>query len=330
MRIRVVALASSALLIFALSAPPLLVAATRPGGGSSLTPRVVATFPTGDNGAFAESLAVDGRGRLYASVTTWAPDYGCPGENTGQVWRIAPDGTKSPFGPSFTVSCILSGLAFDDAGNLYAGVATFDESTPPWIARFAPDGTMTKVASLPNAIFPNGLAFKGGYLYVSDPLAGMIWRFQPRTGVIAAPSEPWLSDPALAPVLGNLGVDGIAFKGNTLYGINYDAGTVFTVPLVSGAPGPISVLVTDPNLVTGDGVVFDADGTLWIAVNTGAIATVGRGSSVSVLPIDPSALDYPTQAVFGTGNNRTTLFVTNGSFDVGTPDLIAIDLSRHG
>ena len=181
MHIRVVALASSALLIFALSASP-LVAATRPGGGSSLTPRVVATFPTGDNSAFAESLAVDGRGRLYASVTTFTPDG-----DTGQVWRIAPDGTKSPFGPSFTVG-ILSGLVFDDAGNLYAGVATFDE-TPPWIARFAPDGTMTKAASLPNAIFPNGLTFKGGYLYVSDPFAGMIWRFQPRTGVIATPKR---------------------------------------------------------------------------------------------------------------------------------------------
>ena len=88
--------------------------------------------------------------------------------------------------------------------------------------------------------------------------------------------------------------------------------------------------MTDPSLVTGDGIVFDADGTLWVAVNTGAIATVGRDSSVSVLSIDPSSLDYPTQAVFGTGNNRTTLFVTNGSFDVGTPDLIAIDLGRRG
>jgi sugar lactone lactonase YvrE len=328
-RFRLMALASSALLIFALSAPPPLVAATRARGGSSLTPQVVATFPTGVNGAFAESLAVDRYGRLYASVTTWAPDFGCPGANTGQIWRIAPDGTKSPFGPSFTVSCILSGLAFDDAGNLYAGVATFDENAPPWIARFAPDGTMTKVASLGNAIFPNGLAFKGGYLYVSDPIAGAIWRFQPRTGVIATPSEPWLSDQVLAPVSA-LGVDGITFKGNTLYGINYDAGTLFTVPLVNGAPGPVSVLVTDPNLVTGDGVVFDENGTLWVAVNTGAIVTVGRDTSVSVLAIPANSLDYPTQAVFGTGNNRTTLFVTNGSFDLGTPNLIAIDIGPRG
>ena len=149
-------------------------------GPSPLVPRLIASFPTGyEYNSFAESLALSRTGDLYATVTIWQDATW----NTGQLWRIMPDGEMRQLGADLEVG-ILSGLAFDDAGNLYAGLITFDrDGVPSGVLRFAPDGTATRAVTLPAGAFPNGLAFHGGYLYISDSSWGAVWRARPGADV---------------------------------------------------------------------------------------------------------------------------------------------------
>lgn len=335
MRRRFTALATAALLLVAFALPGPANAIGGGGGGppvaGPLAPRIVATIPAGEAGSFAESMAADRKGNLFASVTDWMPDGV---SNVGQVWGISRDGGLSPLGPQLDAGCgLLTGVAFDDEGQLYVGNATFGCGLAPGVFRVAAGATPTRVLSLPDSAFPNGLALHAGYLYVADS-NGAIWRVRPHGQSSAAPSVPWLADPVLAPLV-SLGVNGIAFLGNDLYAVNADTGTVIRVPVLrDGSPGAPVVVVSDPVLVTADGVAFDADGSLWIAVNHesgGALARVTRDGGVTVTVSDPSWLDYPTQPVFGpTGSAKTSLYVENGSFYNGTPDVIALDVGVRG
>ena len=286
-------------------------------------PRIVCEFVPGDGGSFAESLVLGARGDLFASVTDWMPDGVA---DVGRIWRIHA-GALQRFGPELDAGGgLLTGLATDDEGNLYVGDATFGYDTAPGVFRIDPAGSLTRVLTLPDWTFPNGLTFHAGYLYVSDS-TGAIWRTRPGVGG-EVQSTPWLADPSLAPSVGWEGVNGITFAGNTLYAVNADTGTVLRLPLLGdGAPGPISTLISDPALVTADGIALDPDGTLWIAVNHesgGALATVDRHGTLRVVANDPTWLDYPSQPVFGPGRSPI-LYVENGSLANGTPDVIALD-----
>lgn len=324
MRRRLAALAATAVMVAGLAAAP-AAAGVSPAGASFPTPRVVATIDPGPWGSFAESLARDARGNLYASVTDWMPE-GVP--NAGQVWRVGRDGRQTPFGPSIdTGGGLLSGLAFGDDGALYVGVITFSSDPASGVLRIDPSGGLTRVLNLPDWTFPNGLAFHAGYLYVSDS-TGAIWRVRPRTGVAETQTEPWLADPLLAPQTGWEGINGIAFLGNDLYGVNADTASVLRIPVLKGgAAGGVEVVVTDEALQTADGVAFDAAGRLWVAVNLasgGRLVRVGRDGAVTVVVDDPGWLDYPSQIVLG-GDAGHTIYIENGSLNWGAPNVIAID-----
>ena len=192
-----------------------------------------------------------------------------------------------------------------------------------------PDGRLTPVLYLPSEAFPNGLAFSGNYLYVTDPDLGAIWRVK-LGGAPVTQTVPWLQDPALAPVKA-LGVDGITFRGNTLYVTQYDRGQILTTTVGrDGSPGPLQVFAKDRALITADGIAFDPLGNLWVTVNgptSGRIVVVlpvtGR---VVVLADQPAWLDYPTQPVFVF---PLTLYVSNGSYNNGAPSVIDLGSTRR-
>jgi hypothetical protein len=101
-----------ALVLLTLAAAP--AAATSPAWPQ---PTTFATLPYGDMGSFAESLAADRCGNLYASLTVYGADT-----NTGQIWRITPRG-DTVLAAEMDVGYygMLSGLAFDAMGRLYVG-----------------------------------------------------------------------------------------------------------------------------------------------------------------------------------------------------------------
>jgi sugar lactone lactonase YvrE len=185
------------------------------------------------------------------------------------------------------------------------------------------------VLTLPTAAaetssFPNGLAFHDGDLYVSDSLTGAVWRTHPRGSVDDVQRTPWLKSPVLAPkAKGGLGINGIAFRDDSLYGVVADSGVLVRVGLGRhGRPTPVRVVTRSAALVHADGVTFDAAGRLWATTNggsaprTGSLVRVEHSGRVTVVLAGAPWMDYPTQPVFGTTRHTArTLYVTNGAFN---------------
>jgi sugar lactone lactonase YvrE len=306
--------------VAALAAAGLSTASAAPNPVLPAPQTVVSWSFVAPYGSFGESMAFAGNA-LYVSHTTWGET-----SNAGAIERIPLRGGT----PRTIVSGIdagyglLAGVAFDPQGRLYVARAAFSDSVPTAVLRVGEDGQLTPVLYLPSEAFPNGLAFSGNYLYVTDPDLGAIWRVRLGSTPVTQ-TDPWLQDPALAPVKG-LGTNGIAFRDNTLYVTQYDRGQILTSTLApDGSPGPLHVFAQDRALITADGIAFDPLGNLWVTVNgnhtndSGSIVVVTPEGGVHVLAHNPAWLDYPTEPVFA---GALGLYVANGSFNSGTPSVI--------
>lgn len=311
-------------------------ATTTTGTGTGLHPRPVTTFTEYDD--FAESAVVAPDGSLYVSVTTW--DWVGDTGNTGQVWRVWPDGHRARFGPTLTMGVygMLTGVTLDSAGRVF--VAVVDEGDVTGVYRVT-SGAWTQKVVLPDG-FPNDLIVSDGMLYVSDSLAGSVWRW-PIGG--PAPTTPWLVSGLLAPsgTGSGLGANGLAVRGGTLYVAVADArptaegdptGSIVTVPIrANGSPGKPTVLVRRTALATIDAIAFDPDGRLWLTTNgffttdDGGMTYTGSGQSVQVLASghlttlarDTAWLNYPTDVVFAETGCGTTVYLVNGALYGGRP-----------
>jgi sugar lactone lactonase YvrE len=294
----------------AVSAGPVVSAQAAP---ASLP--VITTFTPGD---FPESLAVDGRGNLYASLGF-----------IGEVVKVAPGGQQQPVASLPVGAGLLTGLAFDPGGNLYVADATFEASpTPPGVFRIGADGVVTRVATLPADSFPNGLAFHGGSLYISDSSLGAIWRLPP-----GGNAAIWLQDPVLAPkVSAGIGANGLAFWRGSLYVAVADSGTIVRVPLTAGGNAGTPVVTAQaPLLRTADGIAFDVQGNLYTAVNNNQLVRLAPDGVLTELAAKNDGLVYPTMLAFGTTSaTRTTLYITNGALRNGTPGIVAFDTGVRG
>jgi glucose/arabinose dehydrogenase len=243
----------TALAVAALAFASVIPAGATPGSRHlDVHHEIVATFTPAEGGSFAESLAMGSDGTLYASVT----DFSAEGTSLGgRVWAIEPGGTPVAFGPLFDTGTygLLSGVAFDGQGRLYVADATFQTAPRPGVFRIEADGTATRVLTLPPSSFPNGLAFRGQTLFVSDSLQGAIWRV--RVGETPVkPETPWLQAPVLEPKP-ELGANGIAFRGDDLYVTAYSAGKIVRIPVDHGRPGDPVVVVAERAQQRVDGVV---------------------------------------------------------------------------
>jgi sugar lactone lactonase YvrE len=313
------------------AAGPALAGVAVPDPGHLQTVRTVVAFDPGEGGSFAESMAPDGHGNLIVSVNIWgAYDEATDsyGDNTGQLWRVRPNGVATEFGPAIPLGgCgMLLGVTVDD-GRAFVNVYNYgpDPScvtyTPPsGVLRVTPT-SVTQQVTLPEGSWPNGLTAHDGRLYITDSGTGTVWRGS--TSRVTAPTKPWFSSPLLAPTeeIG-LGANGVAYRNDALFVVSYAQGLVLRVGIGCDgkAVGHGRVYAEAPALVRGDGIVFDAVGRAWVANNEGSLVVVGRDGHVTVANTAPDSLDYPTQAIIGA--NRT-VFVTNGSYFNGMPTVVA-------
>ncbi|MGZ6545659.1 MAG: SMP-30/gluconolactonase/LRE family protein [Actinomycetota bacterium] len=280
-------------------------------------PRVVTTFATDTE--FAESMVVDSQGDIFASVTHWGKKH-----DSGQIWKVSPDGHKIQFGPRIDAGQgVLTGMAFDVAGNLYVAVATFSDAPRPRILRIAPDGSSVLVASLPAASFPNGLAVHEEALYVTDSALGVVWKVQ----LADASVTRWLEDPMLLPgTKHGIGANGIAFRLDQLYVAVSDPGVIVQVPLQpDGTPGNPTVFSRKHALATADGIAFDVRGRMWVAANENRLLRLSPTGSLFRFADGSTWLNYPTAMAFGPQRQGTmTLYIENGAFQGGTPNILAM------
>ncbi len=198
--------------------------------------------------------------------------------------------------------------------------------TPPGVFRIGPGGAVRRVATLPADSFPNGLAFRGGDLYISDSSRGAIWRLAP-----GGQAAIWLQHPLLAPKT-SIGANGLAFWRGSRYVAVADSGTIARVPLTAGGIAGTPVVAAQvPLLRTADGIAFDVRGNLYITVNDNRLVRLAPDGALTQLAAKNDGLVYPTMPAFGTTPaTRTTLYLTNGALSNGTPDIVAFDAGARG
>jgi sugar lactone lactonase YvrE len=272
--------------------------------------------------AFAESMAADGHGGYLVSVTTWSDPA------VGQLWRVRAGGGRSAFGPPIPLgpcSMLLGVVAARDTAYVavydYEGTQCAGRSEPTGILRVTPSG-LSRVTTLPAGSWPNGVLLLRDRLYVTDSAAGAVWRV-PRDGG-TRPAKPWFTSSLLRGTGEDhpIGANGIAYHDGVIYVASAAQGLV--LELVLDAKSQVrqqSVLARDSRLVSVDGITVDRGRRVWAAVNTGALVRVSPDGSVEPVQVPAGTFDYPTQPlVEGDGE----VIVTNGSFDAGTPSVVAL------
>jgi sugar lactone lactonase YvrE len=284
-----------------------------------------------------ENLVLDTDGNLFVSLVL-----------TGEIRKIAPDGSQTtyavlPIGPPLTMCGPffngVTGLALDDKGILYVGVAACDP-TKRGIWRIAPHGIPELLATLPLAGLPNGLALHRGFVYVADSVLGRLWRVP----VDGEEAEVWLDHPLLQPPLpspGALplpGANGLQIFHHELFVSNSGQGTIVAIPFephdMAGTPRIHAHL---PEPMGGDDFAFDVHGAIYCTTdpfNT-LLKIAPDGFTSTILLSAVNGLDGPTAAAFGRiGEDRFNLYITNGAFPffstTHTPKLMRLHLDVPG
>lgn len=316
-----------ALLTAATLAATAAVASPASGTPTPVRPSVLTTFEPQGFGGFAESMASDGHGGLVVNVTTWNTDMEGNGtNNTAQLWRVRPDGSKSVWGGPIDIgpygmSC---GVALDEAGNAYVAAGTFDVTPVTTVVRMTPSGVQTPWVTMPG-LWPNGVTVAGKRIYVTDAYSGDVYLASTR-----APStveSPWASSdllvPSADPDMMPIGANGIAVRGGAVYVTGWGQGTIVRIPVArDGSAGTATLVARDSRLIEADGIAFDVHGTLWVSVNRGdgSLVSVSPRGVVSVVDLEYPWVDYPTQAVVQGG----TLYLLDGSFFRSEPKVVVL------
>jgi len=262
-----------------------------------------------------ESIVTDFEGNLFVSLAL-----------TGEIRKIAPDGTQSTFAmlpigqplvPCGGLVGILGALARDWDDNIYASVASCNEEDRG-VWKIAPDGEKTLLGNLPFSALPNGIARFGGNLYIADS-SGAIWTLPMEGGE----PEIWADGPLLAQsglIVDGIpvpGPNGIQFFGNEAYVANSSQATIVRIKLLSdGSAGEPEVYHTTENGQGCDDFAFDLIGGIYCT--TDPFQTVTYISRIfrkeTVLWTAEDGLDGPTASVFGRGADRKTLYIANANF----------------
>jgi sugar lactone lactonase YvrE len=173
------------------------------------------------------------------------------------------------------------GVATDNGGAAYFAVANAgapDAGTPnptPGIYK-VPSGSTTGAVfsdgtqATPPMLFPNGLDFVNNTLYVADS-EGVIYKLS--AGGVAS---VWSQDTSLSPANAScgfplpIGANGIVHDtgANNFYVTNTAYGRLIQIPInTNGTAGTPIVLIDNCSFVGADGILFDTDGTLIVALN---------------------------------------------------------------
>ncbi len=284
------------------------------------TVETVASFDPA-KGELPEGLAITDRGVIYVG---FAP--------TGQIVKVADDGSMSPVATLPSGQGFLVGLAVDGRGRLFAALASFDDTTHG-IWRVRSDGSAERVVPLPTDTFPNAIAFRGRSMFVTDSFGGAVWRIRNGHARIWAQDDILLGDTTTdLPI----GANGLAFFGRYLYVSNTQKGRIVRIPVESGGRAGSPVLLAEDDAIVGaDGIAFDVRGNLYVAVNEqDKLVRMGPSGGMQTLATRADGLDFPATPIFGERPpHRTDLYLTNFALDLDrhpNPALLVLDVGVAG
>lgn len=146
------------------------------------------------------------------------------------------------------------------------GPAPADSHNPPGLEgyptegalyRIALDGTVEKLARLPEAMFANGIAKAPDGLYlIAGSARGKIYAFDPQS----RETRVWLEHPALAPgQVFPIGVNGLRVVGDQVYFANTGQFTLGRIDYATRAVTPLHEgILIDDFAVAADGTIYGA------------------------------------------------------------------------
>lgn len=307
-------------------------------------------------GQFPEGIAVEAGGDLLvgfaplSTIARFAPD----GSFKGTVAQWPPGDHQIRGLPG------LLGLEIDTTGRMFAAIVSCfpalesscaDTTHGVWHANA--DGGPIRVPGTENISWPNAIAaYKTMTLFISDTLAGMVWRAQQKDGQWSV--EPWSVDPLLAgdgrlaaltgaPMLG---ANGIVTSKGAVWVANTELGNVIRIPVredgSAGTPaaafGPDDLCLPLPPSVAPcalDGLGADVFGRLYVVVigqNRLVRADPASGEVVE-LSNPGEGLQFPASLSFGRSESgRKTLYATNFAAlsPAATPGIVALDIDAPG
>lgn len=277
-------------------------------------------------GQLPEGVAVAEDGDVFVSLPT-----------LGELLRI-PAGTDEaePFGHIEGLAAgdlAPIGLAVDGAGNVYAGAMSLNpEANGVW--RFdALSGESERIEGSEGIALANDVALADdGTLYITDTIAGSVWRAEP-----GGPAQLWVQDELLAGT-GEagfgfpLGANGIALADGVVYVSVTEKAHVVSVPVgADGSAGEVTLFARLPEAV--DGIAIDEAGGLISAHPLADLITRwSPDGEIEVIADLSDGLDRPsTIALHVNDDGGTTAYVANFSVGMGTeigngPSILALQL----
>ncbi|MFG2383870.1 hypothetical protein [Streptomyces avermitilis] len=217
---------------------------------------------------------------------------------------------------------LTTGIVRAHDGTRYVLYATgTSDLTGVW--RLTPGGSPQRIAALPAASLPNGMALdeRTGTLYIADSALGTIWTV-PSTG--GSPTA-WSSAPQLASS-GFIGANGIKLHGGAVWVSNLDRGTLLRIPI--GPHGDATPVETKATGLTGvDDFAFTGHGNQVLAALNGpnAVVLVNSEGTRSTMLTPADGLQNPSSvAVRG-----HTVYVLSAAYATATdPNLILASLGH--
>lgn len=268
----------------------------------------IATFPVN---TFLESIVVDADGTLFIT-----------NHEAGEILRLTSTGESTVHAK---ISGKANGLALAEDGSLI--VSAWNADNVPTIFQVAPNGHVTTLLTLPEAIFLNGLTQLSSDRYlVADSYRGAIWELN----TVTATAQIWLEDQLLARSTTESmtpGVNGLKIFAGTLYASNSDQAHIVQIPIQpTGEPGEPKLFVQNTQI---DDFAFDTEGNLYGATHVfNSVIKIAPDGSITTVAQDVVG---STAVAFGrTEADRNSLYVvTNGGMFLPPPTgVVAAQVER--
>jgi sugar lactone lactonase YvrE len=250
-----------------------------------------------------ESITADKEGRLYL-----------PERVTGNILRVDPKTPKSVVVGRIEareikgkkVDASPSGIAFNQAGDLFVAVGPFSEVVRIRGADLNPAKPGSAQTFATGTAGANGIAFDGqGNLFISGGASGIVYRVGPNGGA----AQPAIQIDKHSRTL----PDGKTQQAIVANGLEFDAkgvlhvadtarGAIWKVTIDADSKGgKPSLLAQSPLLEGADGLAFDGSGKLWVVANErNGILTVTADGQVREIAKNGSSgpLEFPAAVVF--------------------------------
>jgi sugar lactone lactonase YvrE len=262
-----------------------------------------------------ENLAVARDGTIYVSLAF-----------ASEVRRIAPGGGQATLAIP-TLGGITVGVAIDrhHHGDLDVAVRSPDPAAAGiWRVPVAGFTLPTRIAALPTASFPNGIAFdQAGNLYVADSSLGVIWRIAPGY----SQATVWSKSPLLAPTGASFmnfplpGANGIKVHDGVVYVSNTATEDILTIPIErDGDAGKIAIRFTG---IQADDFAFATNGDLFVTENPlSRLVRITPDGTVTTLATQSDGLENPSAVAFDPRpDTRHDLYITNSAYFGTHPSL---------